>query len=53
MALAPSLAQLNVAMLNIANLSNRGQAILPYQTFFTRGQSHRGIVLVFFGQQLS
>jgi hypothetical protein len=51
--LAAGLAQLNIAMLDIADLSNRGQAFLPDEPFFAGRQPNGGIVAVFFGQDLS
>jgi hypothetical protein len=50
--LAPSLAELDMTVLDIANLSNRRQTVLVNQTLLTRWQSDRSISSIFFHQNL-
>ena len=51
MALAAGFAQLDIAVIQIANLTDRGVADLADQAYFTRRQADLGII-AFFGQQL-
>jgi hypothetical protein len=51
MAFPSSLPQFYIAVIHIANLANRGIAVLPDQAYFTRGQADLGVIALF-GEQL-
>src|SRR5450759_1318404 len=51
MALAASFTQLDITVIQVAHLADRGIANLEDQAYFTRRQAHLSIV-AFFGQQL-
>jgi hypothetical protein len=52
MTFASSLTQLHIAMLNIANLANGRQTILPDKPLLTRWQANGSILRTFFRKKL-
>jgi hypothetical protein len=46
-ALAPGFTQLNVAVIQVANLADRGKANLADQAYFTGRQAYLGVIALF------